>query len=103
MTPSDAQGRCQRTYWSRNLRVTRWLLALWFAVTVGIGLGAQTLSFDFFGWPFSFWAAAQGAMLVYVLIIAFYAWFMNRLDAAVAAEIAAAAAADAADGAVSAE
>ena len=73
--------RLQR-YWARNRRVTAVLLAVWFVVTLGIGLGAREASFDFFGWPFSFWAAAQGALLVYVAIVAIYARVMNRLDAA---------------------
>ena len=41
---------------------------------------ARDLNFSFFGWPFSFWMAAQGALIVYVLIIWFYARYMNRLD-----------------------
>jgi putative solute:sodium symporter small subunit len=67
-------------YWRRNLRVTALLLAVWFAVTFGVGWFARDLAFDFFGWPFSFYMAAQGAQIVYVLIIAFYARYMNRLD-----------------------
>jgi putative solute:sodium symporter small subunit len=72
----------KRAYWRRTQRITLILLALWFAVTVGIGYFARELQFPFFGWPFSFWAAAQGALVVYVLIIAVYAWVMNRLDRA---------------------
>ena len=45
-----------------------------------VGYFARDLSFIFFGWPFSFWVGAQGALIVYVLIIGFYAWYMNRLD-----------------------
>jgi putative solute:sodium symporter small subunit len=73
--------RLQR-YWARNRRLTAVLLALWLVLTLGIGLFAREASFDFFGWPFSFWAAAQGALLVYVAIVAVYARVMNRLDAA---------------------
>ena len=39
------------------------------------------MSFKLFGWPFSFWLAGQGALIVYGLIIWFYARCMNRLDA----------------------
>ena len=38
------------------------------------------LSFSFFGWPFYFYMGAQGSLIVYVLIIWFYARYMNRLD-----------------------
>jgi len=33
-----------------------------------------------FGWPLSFYLAAQGASLVYLAIIGAYAWQMRRLD-----------------------
>ncbi len=69
-----------RRYWRKTLVVTGGLLLVGFAVTFGVGYFARALSFSFFGWPFSFWVGAQGALLVYGLIIGFYAWYMNRLD-----------------------
>ena len=69
-----------REYWHRNLRITGTLLAIWFFVTFVVGFFAHGLSFTFFGWPFSFWMGAQGALVVYVLIIWYYARYMNRLD-----------------------
>lgn len=61
------------------------LLLLWGAVTFGVAWYARDLSFDFFGWPFSFWVGAQGALLVYCLIVWLYARTMNRHEAAVLA------------------
>ncbi len=70
-----------REYWQKNLRLTVVLLAIWFAVTYVIGFFARDIfSFNFFGWPFAFWMGAQGALVIYVLIIWFYARYMNRLD-----------------------
>jgi len=69
-----------REYWHRNLRITGILLGIWFFVTFVVGYFARDLNFSFFGWPFSFWMAAQGALIVYVLIIWYYARYMNRLD-----------------------
>ena len=69
-----------RQYWKSNLRITAVLLAIWFVVTFVIGYYARELNFTFFGWPFSFWVAAQGALIVYVAIIWFYARYMNQLD-----------------------
>lgn len=69
-----------REYWQRNLRITGVLLAIWFVVTYVLGYFARDLNFSFFGWPFSFWVGAQGALVVYVVIIWFYARYMNRLD-----------------------
>ncbi len=72
----------RRDYWAANLRITRVLLGIWFAVTFGVGYFARDLSFSFFGWPFSFWVAAQGALIVYCAIIWYYAFAMNRMDQA---------------------
>ncbi|QPF72930.1 DUF4212 domain-containing protein [Roseateles sp. DAIF2] len=68
------------SYWRRNLRLTGLLLVLWFGVTFGVSFFARELSFSFFGWPFSFWVASQGALIVYAAIVWYYAWAMNRLD-----------------------
>ncbi|MBX3623199.1 MAG: DUF4212 domain-containing protein [Rhizobacter sp.] len=67
-------------YWRRNLRLTGALLTVWFVVTFVAAFFARELSFSFFGWPFSFWVAAQGALLVYLVLIGLYARTMNRLD-----------------------
>lgn len=70
----------RQAYWRRNLRVIGWLLGVWFVVTFVAAYFARDLDFDFFGWPFGFWVAAQGALLVYIAIVGFYARYMNRLD-----------------------
>ncbi len=69
-----------RQYWQKNLRLTAVLLSIWFVVTFVVGFFARDLNFTFFGWPFSFGVGAQGALVVYVVIIWFYARTMNRLD-----------------------
>jgi putative solute:sodium symporter small subunit len=69
-----------KSYWRKNLNVTAVLLAIWFVVTFVVSFFARDLSFNFFGWPFSFWMGAQGSLVVYVIIIWYYARTMNRLD-----------------------
>jgi putative solute:sodium symporter small subunit len=69
-----------RQHWKANLRMTAVLLVIWLFVTFGLGYFARDLNFSFFGWPFSFWVAAQGAPVVFCLIIWFYARYMNNLD-----------------------
>lgn len=70
----------RRSYWRKTQRITALLMLVWFGVTFGVSYFARELSFEFFGWPFSFWVASQGALVVYGLIIAFYAAYMSRLD-----------------------
>lgn len=67
-------------YWSKNLRITAVLLAIWFFVTFVVGYFARDLNFTFFGWPFSFWMGGQGALVIYVLIIWYYQRYMGKLD-----------------------
>jgi len=67
-------------YWQKNLRITAILMFIWFVVTYVVSYFARDLSFTFFGWPFSFWMASQGSLAVYVVIIWFYARYMNQLD-----------------------
>jgi putative solute:sodium symporter small subunit len=76
----QSASEMRQEYWRRNLRISGILLAIWFFVTYVVGYFARELSFNFFGWPFAFWVAAQGALVVYVLIIWFYGRYMNNLD-----------------------
>jgi len=69
------------SYWSRVRRLTFILLAFWFAITFSIIFFARELStITLFGWPLSFYMAAQGVILVYLLIVGVYAWRMRQLD-----------------------
>lgn len=68
-------------YWSRNLKLTGILLAVWFFVTFVLGYFARELSsITLLGFPLSFYIGAQGSLIVYVLIIWYYARYMNDLD-----------------------
>jgi putative solute:sodium symporter small subunit len=70
-----------REYWHRNLVITGVLLLIWFVVTFVMGYFAIPLAqITFFGWPLSFYMAAQGSLIVYVVLIWIYARYMNKLD-----------------------
>lgn len=81
---NDASGvgesERRRRHWRANRRLTALLLAVWFAVSFVLVYFARDLSFRFFGWPFSFYMAAQGSLAIYVLIVWCYARTMDRLD-----------------------
>ena len=79
MTETQASEN-RRRHWQRNLRITGCLLLVWFIVTFVATYFARELNFPFLGWPFSFWLAAQGALIVYLAIVIYYARAMNRLD-----------------------
>jgi putative solute:sodium symporter small subunit len=68
-------------YWKKNLVVTTWLIVIWFVITYVIGYYAIQLNdITFFGWPIPFYMGAQGSLAIYVAIIGYYAWYMNKLD-----------------------
>ena len=70
-----------REYWRKNLRMTALLLAIWFLVTYVVSYFARELNeFTVLGFPLGFYMGAQGSLVVYVLIIWFYARYMKRLD-----------------------
>ena len=71
----------QKVYWQRNLRITALLFVLWFLVTFVVSYFARELNgISIFGFPFGFYMGAQGALLIYLAIIWYYARYMNALD-----------------------
>lgn len=72
----------KRDYWRYNLRLTIVLLAVWFVVGYLLsGFFAASLNhITFLGFPFGYYMAAQGSVVVFVIEIALYAKLMNRKD-----------------------
>jgi putative solute:sodium symporter small subunit len=68
-------------YWHKNLRITAILLVIWFIATfVVIWYAIPLTEYVFFGWPLSFYMAAQGSLIIYVAIIGVYALVMRKYD-----------------------
>jgi putative solute:sodium symporter small subunit len=73
--------RKHRDYWRRNLKMTALLLAVWFAVSFVVSFFARDLAeITVMGFPLGFYMGAQGAPLIYLVIIWWYARYMNGLD-----------------------
>jgi putative solute:sodium symporter small subunit len=87
---SDPAGQqrlraARAAHWRRTRRLTFTLLALWLATGFGTVFFARELAqVTVFGWPLSFYMAAQGASLICLAIIGVYAWRMRRYDQAYA-------------------
>ncbi|MFT4677827.1 MAG: putative solute:sodium symporter small subunit [Patiriisocius sp.] len=69
-------------YWKANTRLMLTLLAIWFLVSFGAGILFVDFldQFRFFGFKLGYWFSHQGSIFVFVGLIFFYAWRMNRLD-----------------------
>lgn len=79
--PGSDAGRAASTYWRRTRQLTLWLLALWFVVTVLATAFAREIDALLPGWPLGFWFGAQGALLLFLLIVAVYIVAMEKLEA----------------------
>lgn len=69
-------------YWRKNVRLIRWLLVVWFAVSLGAGiLFVKPLNnFSIGNLPFGFWMAQQGSIFIFVIMIYVYAKMMDKID-----------------------
>ena len=81
----DATGAAQArgdAYWKANLRLIVGCLIVWAIVSFGFGILLRPLlsGIAVGGTDLGFWFAQQGSILVFVVIIFFYAFMMNRLD-----------------------
>ncbi|MBV8500670.1 MAG: DUF4212 domain-containing protein [Paucibacter sp.] len=65
--------------WRRMRRLSLSLLLVWAIAGFGLVYFARSLnSQNFLGWPLGFWIAAQGALLIFLLIVVVYAWAADR-------------------------
>ncbi|WP_341678938.1 DUF4212 domain-containing protein [Niveibacterium sp. SC-1] len=79
--PASQRDPVVRRHWRRTLVLTLSLLLVWLAVTVVTSLMPGTLNqWRFMGFPLGFYFAAQGALLVFLAIVAVHTVLMNRLD-----------------------
>ena len=71
-----------KAYWAANMRVIKISLIIWAIVPFGFGILFRPLlsGIQFGGTDLGFWVAQQGSILVFLAIIFFYAWRMNKLD-----------------------
>lgn len=69
-------------YWKKSLALILMCLAIWFIVSYGFGiLLADALnSVQIGGFRLGFWFAQQGSIYVFIALIFFYAWRMNKID-----------------------
>ncbi len=61
-------------------RAQAWLLVVWFVASFGVVFFARDLQQVVAGWPVSYWFSAQGSVLVFIVVVAVFAWVANRRD-----------------------
>ena len=77
---SDQNNR--QAYWKANLKLVALCLSIWFVVSYlfGILLVDQLNVIKIGGYRLGFWFAQQGSMYIFVVLIFFYAYRMNKID-----------------------
>lgn len=76
------EDKSPEEYWKRNLRILAVLLTIWFVVSYGFGilLVDQLNTIRIGGFQLGFWFAQQGSIYVFIVLIFYYVYAMNKLD-----------------------
>ncbi|KIN78200.1 DUF4212 domain-containing protein [Sulfitobacter mediterraneus] len=76
------QDESNNAYWSANVRLILISLAIWALVSFGFGiiLRPALSGIAVGGTDLGFWFAQQGSIIIFLILIFFYAWRMNKLD-----------------------
>jgi putative solute:sodium symporter small subunit len=73
-------------YWRRKRKLTVQLLAIWLCSTFSVIYFARELDkMQLFGWPLSYYMAAQGLALVYLALIVIYNRRIRKMEIAMQA------------------
>ncbi|PSF09805.1 DUF4212 domain-containing protein [Marinobacter halophilus] len=69
-------------YWKANLRLIFGSLIIWALVSYGFAILLRPMlaGIPVGGTDLGFWFAQQGSILVFMVLIFFYAWRMNKID-----------------------
>lgn len=79
---AQAAEKSDAGYWAANVRIILVSLAIWALVSFGFGILLRPMlsGIEVGGTDLGFWFAQQGSILVFLGLIFFYAWRMNKLD-----------------------
>jgi putative solute:sodium symporter small subunit len=70
-----------KAYWAFNIRLTTIVMVIWFVVTyVAIFFTPQLNNIVILGFPFGYYMGAQGSLIIFVILIFWYAFKMNAAD-----------------------
>ena len=81
-TTSAQTAEGDKAYWQANVRIILISLVIWALVSFGFGILLRPMlsGISVGGTDLGFWFAQQGSILVFLGLIFFYAFRMNKLD-----------------------
>jgi len=82
MSTLENVDHSRSAYWKTNIRILAILLIIWFTTSflLGIVFVKDLNQVRIGGFKLGFWFAQQGAIYVFILLIFYYVWRMNKLD-----------------------
>ncbi len=82
-THATSTAESDKGYWAANVRIILISLVIWALVSFGFGILLRPMlsGIAVGGSDLGFWFAQQGSILVFLALIFFYAFRMNKLDA----------------------
>ncbi len=77
----EVSKETRNLYWKKNIRLTIFTMVIWFIVTYVCAFFVKELNnIVILGFPFGYYMAAQGSLIVFVWLIFNYAFKMNKYD-----------------------
>ena len=78
---SDVTPEVRAAHWAKTKTLTFTVLIVWFIFSIAVHWFADALNaVNFLGFPLGFYMAAQGSLIIFVLLIFFLAHRQNKID-----------------------
>ena len=78
---SDITPEVRAAHWAKTKRLTITVLVIWFVFSIVVHWFADALNaISLFGFPLGFYMAAQGSLIIFVVLIFYLAYRQNKID-----------------------
>lgn len=78
---SDVTPEVRAAHWAKTKNLTFTVLVIWFVFSIVVHWFADALNnISFLGFPLGFYMAAQGSLIVFVVLIFYLAHRQNKID-----------------------
>ena len=78
---SDITPEVRAAHWAKTKSLTLTVLVIWFIFSIAVFWFADALNtISFLGFPLGFYMAAQGSLIIFVVLIFYLAYRQNKID-----------------------
>lgn len=78
---SDVTPEVRAAHWAKTKSLTITVLVIWFVFSIVVHWFADALNaISFIGFPLGFYMAAQGSLIIFVVLIFYLAYRQNKID-----------------------